>query len=129
MLSCPSKLWGDLTLLALGYHLTISEDFKWLIVHNFKLPPGYNCSSTEILLEIPQDYPCSPLGVGDNHVYIHPKLRFKGKKLTDLHEGVTPGWGNWAWFCYSSIEWDPNKDDLIRFMEIVRTDLTNPKTE
>jgi hypothetical protein len=115
-------------MLSVGYLLSVSSDFRWIIVRDFRLPPGFNYFCTDVLVEIPQDYPCSPPGVAA-HVYLSPKLRFKGQELQDLHEGTTPGWGDWAWFCYSKIDWDPNRDDLIKFMEMVRADLTNPGTK
>lgn len=127
MSSCSPRLTNDLKLLSVGYPLSVSGDDKWLIVHDFKLPPGFNYSSMDILVEVPRDYPCTPPGVA-THVYLLEKLRFKGKKLRHLHEGVTPGWGDWAWFCYQRIDWDPNRDDLVNFMEMMRTDLTNPET-
>ncbi|MCK4658175.1 MAG: hypothetical protein KAV82_01515 [Phycisphaerae bacterium] len=31
-----------LRVLSIGYPLSISDDGKWLVVHEFKLPPGFN---------------------------------------------------------------------------------------
>ena len=123
-----SRLNDDLNVLSMGYTLSLSDDLKWVTVHDFKLPPGYNLGYTDILMETPSDYPFSPPGVGVR-VYLNPDLHFRGRKLADLHARVTPGWGNWAWFCYEWINWDPNNDDLVKFMEMIRTDLTNPNTE
>ena len=122
------RLDNDLNMLSLGYSLSISDDLEWVTVHDFKLPPSYNYSYTDILIELPADYPLSPPGVG-SHIYTDPDLRFRGRKLEDLHENVNPGWGNWAWLCYEWINWDPNTDDLVKFMEMVRSDLTKLKTK
>ena len=77
--------------------------------------------------EMPRDYPLCPPGIG-THTYVSPDLQFNGRQLRDVHAGVTPGWGRWAWLCYQSIHWDPHRDDLVTFMEMVRADLTNPPT-
>ena len=48
----------------------------------------------------------------------------------DLHKS-TPFRGNdgWAWFCYERIDWDPNWDDLVTLLEMIRSDLANPETK
>jgi len=126
MPSCSSRLKNDLLMLTVGYTIAIHEDYKWFIAKEFKLPPGYNYCLTDVLIEIPDGYPCSPPGVGASHIYLSPKLRFKGQKLPYLHEYTTPGWGEWAWYCFESIQWDPVRDDLVNFLEIIRTELSNP---
>jgi len=127
MFNCPPRLANDITVLSQVYPLSYSDDFKWLTVRDFRLPPGFNYITTEILMEIPRDYPRTPIGVS-NYVYLRPDLRFYGRRLKDLHDSVTPGWGYWAWFCYQWIKWDPIRDDLVTLLEMIRTDLTNPKT-
>lgn len=113
--------------LSVAYAVSVTERDEWIQVNNFRLPPGYNAFTTEILVEVPVDYPLSPPGVGAR-VYVRPNLRFRGRKLRDVHPGTTPGWGDWAWLCYQWIRWDPHVDDLVSFMEMVRTDLTDPPT-
>ena len=124
----PQRLEDDLKALSSAYPLSVSEDGRWVTIHSFKLPPGYQHSTTDILMETPRDYPCTPPGVA-THIYIDADLRFKGRKLRDVYEGVNPGWGHWAWFCYQSIKWNPRREDLIRFFEMVRADITEPKTK
>lgn len=123
-----SKLQDHLSAAAIGYELAVSDDYQLLEIQDLMLPPGFNWGHTEVLIELPDDYPLSPPGIGKSHVYLLSGLRYRGRKLRDLHEHVTPGWGDWAWFCYQSIEWDPHRDDLVTFLEVVRADLTNPPT-
>jgi hypothetical protein len=113
----------------MAYSLEVTDDYRFVIVHGFRLPPGFNWSTTDMLVEIPSDYPCSPSGVGCSRIYVPKGIRYWGYRLRDCHEGVTPGWGNWAWLCYRHIQWDPHSDDLVKFMEMVRADLTDPPTE
>ena len=119
--------------LSAAFPLWVGDDDEFVIVSGMKLPPGYNESSTNLLIDLPSDYPFSPPGVGDNRVYLPPTLRLRRRKLKDLHEDrtpgfSTPGFGPWAWFCYERVDWSPQRDDLITFVEMVRADLTNPET-
>jgi hypothetical protein len=126
------RLERDLVHLSVASPLWINQDNR-LVIAVLNLPPRFNRSSTELLLQIPADYPLSPPGVGSNRVYVHPDLRFDGRKLADLHEGrapdfATPGHGPWAWLCYHEVRWAPERDDLVKFIEMVRADLTQPNT-
>jgi hypothetical protein len=117
----------QLELLAVAYTARLSSDGRYLCIYDFLLPPGYDRPTTEVLIELPSDYPLSPPGVA-HRIYLPPSLRFQDRRLDDLHPNVTPGWGSWAWFCYRRIDWDPGRDDLVGFLEMMRADLTNPKT-
>jgi hypothetical protein len=114
--------------LSLGYALDVSEDYQWVLVRGFRLPPGFNAYDAEVLLEMPHDYPSTPPGVS-SRVYLPQSLRFHGRPLQNLNPGTTPGWGTWAWFCYQWIAWNPHRDDLAKFVEMIRADLTNPPTQ
>ena len=106
------------------YLLEVEDDFKSFIVRDFPLPPGYNKTIIDIRSDIPPDYPESSLGVGDSYVYVPTGLKFHRKKLADYHEDVGPR--GWAWWCYEEIDWDPCRDNLITFFEVMRTHMTNP---
>jgi hypothetical protein len=128
-----ARLEQDLRDLSRALPLLIADDYAYVIACGLKLPPGYNTRCTDMLFELPSDYPLSPLGVGDSHVYLPPALRLHGRRLEDLHEWrrpefETPGFGKWAWFCYEYIDWSPTRDNLIKFVEMVRADLTRAKT-
>ena len=120
-------LGEHLRILSLGYALDISEDYRWILVKGFVLPPGFNVPETEVLLEVPLDYPRSPPGLG-SRVYLPRGLLYYGRRLSNLHP-ASPGWGTWEWMCYQGIAWNPHQDDLAKFLEMVRADLTNPPTE
>ena len=114
----------DLIELSYDYRIDVDEDLEYFIVRQFKLPPGYNTSAIDIMVEIPDDYPESPPGVGESHVYVPEGLLFHGQEPEDYHDWTGPD--GWAWWCYSSISWDPCKDNLITFFEIMRAHLTDP---
>ena len=117
-----------LRVLSIGYPLSISDDGEWVIVHGFKLPPGYDRASTNVLVQIPADYPMVPPGV-DSGVYIPLDVRFGGRKLRSVYKRSAGGWGEWGWLCYKWIRWDPCSDNLVTLMEMIRAHLTNPPTE
>ncbi len=116
-----------------GFKLWLDEEYDFVIVDGVRLPPGYNMSSIPLLIELPATYPLAPPGIAGSLLFVPRKLRFGRRQLEDIHERVTPtfetpGWNAWAWMCYENLEWDPFRDNLITFVEMVRTDLTDPKT-
>ena len=128
------RLERELSDLSRAFPLWIADDFAFVIVSKLRLPAEYNKSCTDLLIELPPDYPVCPPGLGNNRVYVDPNLRYRNRILQDLHPGntarfATPGFGPWAWFCYERIEWWPDRDDLITFVEMVRADLSCTKTK
>lgn len=109
-----------------SYVLSVSDDAKWAVVHEFELPQGYNRVSTNVLIEVPRDYPLTPPGVACR-IYIAPDLLFRGEMLRDLYAMDVPPWGRWGWLCYRDIRWDPHRDNLLTFIEMLRTDLASPR--
>lgn len=123
-------LEDDVRALSLAYEVALDDECRHLFVANFNLPPGYNLATIPALLEIPQDYPQSPPGVGGSHVFLPRELRYQGRKLRDFHQDVGPGGDSneqWGWWCYERIDWDPCQDNLITFFELLRADMTNPR--
>ncbi len=127
------RLESHLKLLSKHYPLWIDDDYRFVIVGRIRLPRGYDCREANLLIELPSDYPVTPPGVGDHRVYVWPQLQFHGRALRDQHPETTPGFhtpgfGPWAWWCYQTIRWIPSRDDLVRFVEMVRADMINPCT-
>ena len=120
------RLRNDLRNLSYVYLVALDDDHKSIIVRDFNLPPGYNYDTIHVLLDLPQDYPESPPGVGSAKVYVPAKLRFRGREPEDFHAFCGPS-DNWAWWCYEKIDWNPCKDNLIVFFELLRAHMTNPK--
>jgi len=106
------------------YPLKLDDRLRWFIIQRFSLPPGYTWTETDVLVDIPSDYPESPPGVGNSRVYLPQGLRYCTRKPRDYHEWTGPQ--GWAWWCYEWILWDSRKDNLITFTELFRTHMTNP---
>jgi hypothetical protein len=123
-------LEDDVRDLSYAYEVALDDDCQHLFVRNFNTPPGYNLSIIPVLLELPSDYPESPPGVGGSHLFLPKGLRYRHHRLQDFHEEVGPlgnSEGQWGWWCYERIDWDPCQDNLITFFELLRTDMTNPR--
>ncbi len=123
-------LEDDLLALSYAYNVALDDDCRHLFVRNFNLPPGYNFSTIPVLLEIPHDYPESPPGVGGSHLFLPRGLEYQGRKPRDFHKDIGPRHDSshrWGWWCYERIDWDPCRDNLITFCELVRADMTNPR--
>lgn len=119
------RLRHDLRQLSYTYTVAVDDDYRSIIVKDFKLPPGYNYSVIPILLILPDRYPEQPLGVGKAKAYVPNDLRYRGRKPGDFHTWDTPK--GWAWWCYEWIEWNPRKDNFITFFEMLRAHMTSPR--
>lgn len=122
-----NRLKQDIRALSYVYPLAVDDEFETLIVQNFNLPPGYNFDKIKVRLRLPDDYPENPPGIGSSSVYVPRALKYRGRKPKDFHKNCGPS-KEWAWWCYESIDWNPSKDNLITFFELLRAHLTNPKT-
>src|SRR5262245_54847241 len=96
-----STLDSHLRDLSRALPLWVDEHGLFVVVGDVKLPPGFERSTTELLVELPADYPLSPPGIGGCRVFVPPSLRFRGRRLRDIHENRTPGYqtpgfGPWA---------------------------------
>lgn len=122
-------LQSHLLALSYAYSLLVSDDYSYAIVNNFKLPNGFNQRSCKVLIELPDDYPCSPPGVGGHRIYVPQSLLYQGRELKDFHSHSSPHPGDWAWLCFERIDWNATRDDLVRLLEMIRAYLTNPRTK
>ncbi|OHB65849.1 MAG: hypothetical protein A2V70_16655 [Planctomycetes bacterium RBG_13_63_9] len=113
--------------------LWVDDWDRFVIVREVTLPPGFNRRSTDVLIELPEDYPMSPPGVAGSRIYVNAGLTFHRRIPAEYRECSsptygTPGFGPWAWICYEHIHWNPVRDNLVRFVEMLRADLTQPPT-
>jgi hypothetical protein len=129
--SKTSRIEWDLMQLSMACPLSIYDAQNVVIVKGLKLPAGYNASTTNLFLNVPPDYPLSPPGIDPYPVFLPAGLKYHSRTPNDYHENrqpnfTPPGWGSWAWFCFQDITWDPRRDNFIRFIEMVRADLSSP---
>ena len=113
--------------LSLACSIVASRDLSVVIIQDVKLSPGWNRSQTQMLVQIPEDYPLSPPGTAGSYIYVEAGLRFGGRRPADYTEGHRFAGIKWAWWCYENIGWDPLRDNLVTLLERVRADLSNPE--
>lgn len=119
-------LLDHLKSLSIRYTVEVFCDLSEAHILDFNCPPGYNYTVMEVRLILPEDYPASPPGVSPSSVYVPSDLLFRGNQPNDFHPNCGPS--GFAWWCFESIKWDPCRDDLITFMELLRLTMTDPPT-
>ena len=111
----------DIQRLSMGCRVDAPRDLSYVIVRDVKLGAGWNREATDVLIEIPKDYPLTGPGQPPYGVYLEEGLLRHGGWPEHYHvNGNRPGW---AWWCYEGIRWDPHRDDLITMLEAIRADL------
>jgi hypothetical protein len=98
--------------LGLEWETVIEQKRRWLLVHNYPLPPGYTATTTTIALEIPSTYPSAqidmfycfpPLGLASGRAIASTQVRamIKGD---EFH--------GWSRHRGGASTWDPDKDNV-----------------
>lgn len=118
------RLEHDLRQLSYAYAVAIDDDCKTIIIKDFNLPPGYNRGQVPVMLILPKRYPEKAPGIGDARVFVPDDLSYKGREPKDFHPYSGPD--GWAWWCYEWIKWNPCRDNLVTFFEMLRAHMTNP---
>lgn len=120
MLFLNARLATDLAAVAAVLPIEASRDGRWMLSRYFPLPRGFNSTTTRLLLPIPQLYPQAPPCA----VYLSPDVRLHDRPLPNLYPDRGPT-REWAWLCMYPQSWDPCRDSLVRFLDLVRTELSN----
>lgn len=112
--------------LAGGYPgLHVADDDSWVIIPDFRLPPGWSPGRTTVLLVPPVTYPetapdgfylGSQLRRRNGTELVNPGHYFQGHKNPYTHLG-------YFWYCLEdpARNWDSSYDSLITFVEAIRT--------
>ncbi len=117
-------LMDHLSELSYRYPIEMDDEGSHILVSSFDLPPGYNRVTIEVLMSL-DNYPVKPPGVSPSRVYVPDDLLYHGSQPKDFHPGFGPA--GWAWWCFEEIDWDPCRDDLIVFFELLRLTMTKPE--
>jgi len=82
---------------------------EWILFRRFQLPPGWNRTVIEILVEVPPAYPQTP----PDNFYVTEGLRTaSGGTPGNYSEGVEKYGKRWAQFSYHVQDWSPSSDLL-----------------
>jgi E2/UBC family protein E len=115
-MALPPRLAKEIDQLELAPEITEDGSVINLVFQNYPIPPGYNCSSTDLLLRVPRSYP----DAGPDMFWTNPSLT--------LANGAEPQSGNsiethigrqWRRFSWHII-WKPTVDNLSAYMHFVR---------
>ncbi|MCG2658880.1 MAG: hypothetical protein L6437_01360 [Kiritimatiellae bacterium] len=109
--------------LSYAYTVDVHPELAFVIVSDFRLPPGWNRNVTSVDVTIPADYPETPPGLLPGGVLLPADLRKRGLIPPHFYPGYNNEYGQWAWWCYTSIQWNPQRDDLITLLERLRADM------
>jgi hypothetical protein len=96
------------------------EDYQWVHLSLFPLPSGWNESTTDLLIEIPQAYPQVP----PQRFYLKKGLRDQYGRMAGHYFEESPSLNpyrakGWAYLCLHLLEWNPAHDTLLTVCEVI----------
>jgi len=108
-----------------GYDVEVHESggLILLIIKKYPLPPGYNKTTTDLLLKIPMSYPNGKLDM----FWTDPDLRLQesnGQASTTVENILGKQWLRFSWHPQ---KWNPGVDNLFTFLEFINRRLMQLK--
>lgn len=99
------------------------ETRRWLIIHGYVLPSGYNHRQADIAIEIPSSYPDAELDM----FFVHPALSLsdgKGIGQTESRESIVGKvYQRWSRHLNGATRWNPLTDSVITHLAVVEESL------
>lgn len=114
----PSTDEEYLNSLALPWETVLQGKSRWLIIHNWQLPPGYNHATTSLALLIPDNYSDSQIDM----VYFKAHLaRRDGRVINNLSTESIAGevWQRWSRHRTNQNPWRAGVDDIASHLSLV----------
>ena len=102
----------------LPWETIVSQGERWLLVHEFRVPSGYNHPVVIVAIHIVGGYPTTPLDM----VYVHPPLaRSDGRAIGALTSANVDGrpYQRWSRHRTSANPWRPGIDDIATQLSLV----------
>jgi hypothetical protein len=100
---------------------TVVGGGRWLLIHDFALPPGFTCSSTSAAIQIPSGYPSGALDM----VYFHPAvLRADGRiiRATQANARIDgKAWQRWSRHYTAANPWRPGEYNVVTHLNLARS--------
>jgi hypothetical protein len=103
----------------LEWETIIESSWRWLLLHGYPLPHGYNVSKATAAVSISAGYPDAQLDM----VYFHPPLtRLDGGAIGALSSQTIDGksFQRWSRHRTGANPWRPGEDDLSSHLALVR---------
>ena len=98
---------------------------QWILIGDVTLPPGWNQRTTSIVIELPVGYPMA----APDCFWADGALRLASGAMPQ-NTGMNANYGGGVqrlWFSYHPSGWNPNIDGLVRYVNVVRTRLQQPR--
>jgi Prokaryotic E2 family E len=114
----PSSDVEYLNGLGLSWETVLDGKSRWLLIHNWQLPAGYNHATTSVALLIPDNYSDSQIDM----VYFKPHLaRTDTKGINALSTETISGevWQRWSRHRTVQNPWRPGSDDIASHLGLV----------
>lgn len=107
----------EVHLVRLGYSWeTVNENGRrWLLLHNYRLPAGYNVVMTDIAVEIPVSYPGAQLDM----FYCLPPLALPSGKMIPQTQGHERIGGHVYQRWSRHRQWNPAADTLVTHLALL----------
>jgi hypothetical protein len=102
----------------LEWETVVDGGSQWLILHDFKVVPGYNHPVVKVAILIPPSYSDAQLDM----VYFHPALqRVDGRAIPNLSDQTICGetWQRWSRHRTGANPWRPGVDDIASHLALV----------
>jgi hypothetical protein len=107
-----------MTGLGLNWEALLDGATRWLIIHDWKVPAGYNRALVTLALLIPNNYSDSPL---DMVYFKEPLARTDGRAIGALASQVIAGvpWQRWSRHRTTANPWRIGIDDIASHLAMV----------
>jgi hypothetical protein len=102
----------------LAWETIVENGMRWLLLHDFQVPDGYNHPRATAAVKIETGYPDTQLDM----VYFYPNLaRLDGKPIGALTSQTLDGksWQRWSRHRTAQNPWRPGEDDLSSHLALV----------
>ncbi|MFW5393263.1 multiubiquitin domain-containing protein [Yersinia sp. 2544 StPb PI] len=96
---------------------------RWLIIHDYPLPKGYNHAQIDLAVEIPTTYPDAQLDM----FYVYPALTLASGQVisqTESRESILGnGYQRWSRHLNGATRWNPLTDSVTTHLAVVEESL------
>jgi len=113
---------GDVEFLdtfGLAWESVLDGKKRWLLIHGYELPAGFNVAKVDLALDIPPSYPSEQIDM----FYCSPHVTLaNGKELPDatvIQKIQNIAFQRWSRHRKNNAEWDPATDCIETHLELV----------
>jgi len=117
--------------------LTDHPEYTFVLWENYTLGSSYDPVRSHVLVNIPDEYPRIPPGLGPKDgIYLVGGLRRNNQPLECgrdqyhwdcYHNPSDMKEKGWAWWCFADLNsWDPYRDNLLKVAVVLAETLQNP---